>query len=335
MTASPQTADGPLVTFALLAYNQERFIREAIEGAFAQSYQPLEIILSDDCSTDRTFEIIKNLARDYRGSHLVKTRRSRTNSGILNHLLDVVHEAEGKLIVLGAGDDISKADRVSELAGRWMSTRALGLCSRYDIIDENGCIVERDCIFEGGHEIISWFRRVTEARIVLGATAAYDRSLFRSIPHSRAPIYNEDVVLSFLIMLRDQRIELVNRSLLLYRKHTAMASTSELEVNWQDLALLEQKRVNNLNTATVEYCEMFAQDSEGSVLHLERLAATKRFSSIRKDMVSGSFWTRLKALSRAREKREARHALLRVFGLQPLILAKIFLRMLPRGGVRK
>jgi len=42
--------DRPLVTFALLAYNQEEFIREAVEGAFALTYEQLEIILSDDCS---------------------------------------------------------------------------------------------------------------------------------------------------------------------------------------------------------------------------------------------------------------------------------------------
>jgi len=43
------------VTFALFAYNQEKYIREEVEGAFSQTYQPLEIIWSDDCSSDRTF----------------------------------------------------------------------------------------------------------------------------------------------------------------------------------------------------------------------------------------------------------------------------------------
>jgi hypothetical protein len=49
--------DQPLVTFALFAYNQEKYIREAVEGAFAQTYEPIEVILSEDYSTDRTFEI--------------------------------------------------------------------------------------------------------------------------------------------------------------------------------------------------------------------------------------------------------------------------------------
>lgn len=35
----------PLVTFALFAYNQERFIREAVEGALAQTYSPLQVVL--------------------------------------------------------------------------------------------------------------------------------------------------------------------------------------------------------------------------------------------------------------------------------------------------
>ena len=69
----------PLVTFALFAYNQERFIREAIEGAFAQTYEPLEIILSDDCSADRTFEIIQENAAAYLGPHSVFTYRTPYN----------------------------------------------------------------------------------------------------------------------------------------------------------------------------------------------------------------------------------------------------------------
>jgi glycosyltransferase involved in cell wall biosynthesis len=68
---SEQTSDNandrPLVTFALFTYNRERYIREAVEGAFSQTYSPLEIILSDDCSSDSTFEIIREMAGAYVG----------------------------------------------------------------------------------------------------------------------------------------------------------------------------------------------------------------------------------------------------------------------------
>ena len=61
----PEGTSKPLLTFALAALNQERFIREAVEAAFAQTYSPLEIILSDDCSDDRTFDIIREMAAAY------------------------------------------------------------------------------------------------------------------------------------------------------------------------------------------------------------------------------------------------------------------------------
>jgi hypothetical protein len=45
MTSTPDempdnVTDRPLVTFALFAYNQEKYIREAVVGAFAQTYEP-------------------------------------------------------------------------------------------------------------------------------------------------------------------------------------------------------------------------------------------------------------------------------------------------------
>lgn len=111
--------DRPLVSFVLFAYNQERFIREAVKGAFAQSYSPLEIILSDDCSTDRTFEIMADMASDYRGPHTVVLNRNQQNLGLGRHYSAVMGLASGDIVELAAGDDISlpwrTADSVSIL----------------------------------------------------------------------------------------------------------------------------------------------------------------------------------------------------------------------------
>src|SRR5690554_5258536 len=109
------TRERPLVTFALFAYNQEKYIREAIEGAFSQTYEPLEIILSDDCSTDRTFEIMQQMAADYEGRHNVILRRSSENRGLGLHIQDVAALAHGRFIVVAAGDDVSLPPRTTTL----------------------------------------------------------------------------------------------------------------------------------------------------------------------------------------------------------------------------
>ncbi|WP_164920656.1 glycosyltransferase family 2 protein [Thermosynechococcus vestitus] len=116
------TTDRPLVTFAVFAYNQEKYIREAVEDAFAQTYSPLEIILSDDCSSDGTFEIMKQMACEYRGPHRVLVRQSELNFGTALHVSAVAKMACGELLVVAAGDDVSFPHRVEMLVEKWLKS---------------------------------------------------------------------------------------------------------------------------------------------------------------------------------------------------------------------
>jgi glycosyltransferase involved in cell wall biosynthesis len=104
--------DLPLVTFAVFAYNQEQFIREAVEGALAQTYSPLEVILSDDASPDRTFEIMQQVASQYRGPHRVILNRNSTNrlTGHVNALGTRCTASS----YLAAGDDTPVGSRIPQ-----------------------------------------------------------------------------------------------------------------------------------------------------------------------------------------------------------------------------
>jgi glycosyltransferase involved in cell wall biosynthesis len=92
------SVDRPLLTFALFAYNQEQFIAEAVQGALSQTYSPLEIILSDDCSPDRTFEIMQEMASKYNGPNRVIVRRNERNLGLIGHINLVMEIVQGELI---------------------------------------------------------------------------------------------------------------------------------------------------------------------------------------------------------------------------------------------
>ena len=109
----------PRFSFVVLAYNQERFIREAVEGAFAQTYCPLEIILSDDASTDQTFAVMSELAANYRGPHSVRLNRNEVNLGVAGHYNRICQLASGQCLVVSAGDDVSQASRVKRIAEEW------------------------------------------------------------------------------------------------------------------------------------------------------------------------------------------------------------------------
>lgn len=176
----------PLITFALFAYNQEKYIREAIEGAFAQTYEPLEIILSDDCSSDRTFQIMEEMAARYEGPHKVIVRRNSVNLATARHVQSAFDDASGELFVVASGDDISSENRVSELVKAWADN---GYCDgvihsgRYLFSDGS-----RDKTREvpenrlgDGDRVIECFK--DEKWLPAAApTCAYSRSVFERFP---------------------------------------------------------------------------------------------------------------------------------------------------------
>lgn len=106
--------ENPLVSFCLITYNQERFIEAAVRGAFSQTYSPLEIIISDDGSTDNTPKIIESLVETYEGPHKIIFNKNEKNLGIREHCNKVLYDiAQGEILLLAAGDDISLPERTS------------------------------------------------------------------------------------------------------------------------------------------------------------------------------------------------------------------------------
>ena len=227
LTAEERT----LVTFALFAYNQDKYIREAVEGAFTQTYEPLEIILSDDCSTDRTFEIMKEMASDYKGTKKIVIRQTHSNMGTFLHVADVASIAAGELIVVAHGDDISKKERTKEIVNEWLSTRAWGIYSKFDRINENGKIFSEseDPRKLFSPEYLSNFLSNTQANaeIVYGPVSAYDKRIFNFLEVKKTDyILSEDGVLSVLLNMLGKEIKMINKSLVSYRENEQSITNS-------------------------------------------------------------------------------------------------------------
>jgi len=186
----------PLVTFALFAYNQEKYIAEAVEGALAQTYSPLEIIISDDCSTDRTFEIIRECVSKYDGPHRVVLNQNERNRGLISHINHVLSLVRSDWVIIGAGDDISHRERVSVNMQclEMVSYRPRAMFSRFQEFINKREVIPLLCkSFEGNPELRKLSRvghnRVIEGMgyIYPGASWAYHRdcwSVFGEIPRS-------------------------------------------------------------------------------------------------------------------------------------------------------
>lgn len=101
--------DYPLVSVIMPAYNTEKYISEAIDSILNQTYKNFEFFIIDDCSTDRTAEIIKA----YEDARIIYIH-SEKNYGIVYSLNKCINLANGKYIARMDSDDISLPERLRE-----------------------------------------------------------------------------------------------------------------------------------------------------------------------------------------------------------------------------
>ncbi len=218
----PNSKSRPLVSLILLGFNSERFIRAAIEGALSQTYQPLEIILSDDCSADGTFKIMKDMAATYHGPHAVRLNRCEENLGTFRHFLSAFKQCQGELIVQADGDDVSLPHRVEMAVKSWKSTGAAVMSSAYHEIDEQGIISSSHLhlkSFFGGENL---FLDVKGPEIVgvCGCVGCYDRALLGYLVETDLRFDCDDFIISYVAnKLRRPPVH-INDSLIFYRRHT-------------------------------------------------------------------------------------------------------------------
>lgn len=95
----------PIVSMIVFTYNQETMVSQTIDSLLAQktSY-PHEIILVDDCSTDKTLDICLEYYNKY--PDLIRVVENDTNKGFMRNYHESISEyARGKYIAPVAGDD--------------------------------------------------------------------------------------------------------------------------------------------------------------------------------------------------------------------------------------
>lgn len=129
-------ANQPLITVLMPTYNCELYVGEAVQSILEQTYSNFECIIIDDCSTDKTVEILKSFS-DTR----IKLIEKPKNSGYTTSLNYGLTIAKGKYIARMDGDDISLPTRFEKQVALFEANPKLVVCgSIYQIIDSEQVI---------------------------------------------------------------------------------------------------------------------------------------------------------------------------------------------------
>lgn len=103
--------DNPKISVLMPAYNAEKYIREAIESILNQTFKDFEFIIIDDCSTDKTLEIIQEYANKDSRIIVLKNEKNLKLSLTLNKGIDFCNS---KYIARMDADDYSYPDRLEK-----------------------------------------------------------------------------------------------------------------------------------------------------------------------------------------------------------------------------
>ncbi|WP_439425178.1 glycosyltransferase family 2 protein [Oenococcus alcoholitolerans] len=125
----------PLVSVIVPAYNVEKYVKKTIESVLNQSYPNIELIVIDDCSTDNTLSILKNMLFIHENVHLIINRYNQGLSGSRNI---GIRAAQGDYVEFLDGDDRLKQDAVTVLVKQAQKHDADLVAFNYEVIRKEG-----------------------------------------------------------------------------------------------------------------------------------------------------------------------------------------------------
>ena len=126
----------PLVSVICLCYNHDRFVTEAVQSVLDQTYQPLQLIVVDDCSADKSTSVIEEMLKLHPEIHFI---RHQTNVGNCRSFNEGLAMAKGAYVIDLAADDVLLPSRVEQGVRALEGRTEYGVqFSDAEIIDEEG-----------------------------------------------------------------------------------------------------------------------------------------------------------------------------------------------------
>ena len=129
---SYKTFVNPLVSVIVPVFNDEKYIFETLQSICSQTYSKLEIIVIDDCSADKSIQVVEDF-KDKR----IRLVRNESNKGAAYSRNVGISLANGDYVAFLDGDDIWKKEKIEKQVKFMEEHNYLFSCTGYELIDED------------------------------------------------------------------------------------------------------------------------------------------------------------------------------------------------------
>lgn len=127
----------PKVSVIVPNYNHERFLKKRLDSIYGQSYQNLEVLLMDDCSTDNSRKILQ----DYATKYPEKTKlllNDKNSGGVFYQWAKGIRNASGELCWIAESDDYCEVNFLETLVPQFKDSKTGLAYAKYVFVDEEG-----------------------------------------------------------------------------------------------------------------------------------------------------------------------------------------------------
>lgn len=240
----------PRISVAMGTHNGGTYLAEQLESILGQTLQPVEIVLSDDASTDRTVEIAQRVV----GSRIPLTvLRNATALGVTGNFEQATLACTGELIALSDQDDLWAPERLETIAAEFAARPGLLLLhGDARLVDSAGAAIgqtlfealevtarERELVHSGRA-----FETLLRRNLATGATTVFRRALLASAaPFPRGWVHDEWLA---IIAAATGEVDLLDAALVDYRQHGAnQIGAARLSFAGKVRRVMEPRRARN------------------------------------------------------------------------------------------
>jgi glycosyltransferase involved in cell wall biosynthesis len=245
----------PLVSVAMATYNGEKYITEQLRSIIDQSFKNIEIIITDDASSDNTVSVIKDFQQQY---GFIKLYSNAINSGVTKTFENSFKNCTGNFIAIADQDDIWELHKIETLVNTIGHEDAV--YSNSELVDKNGRPLQQ--LFSSLMHLQSYY---SGAPFLMGNCVPGHTILMKAVfANSILPLPNTimfDRWISFCAAANNG-IKYVDDPLVKYRQHesntigtgklknkgTPKTKTEQFYTKLAELKTLETAAVKNIET---------------------------------------------------------------------------------------
>lgn len=254
-------SNNPIVSVCMITYNHEKYIKEAIEGVLMQIVDfEMELIVADDCSSDKTGVIIEEIISVHPKGNLINYTRHTQNLGMMGNFFWALKFCKGKYIALCEGDDFWTLNNKLLQQVKLLESHNSFVLSFHDcnVIDSNGNEISPSRVPNYSQKNLNR-DKIRHGSFIPTSTITFRKEALPSkFDDKLLNAYNGDTILLFFLSLKGTAHYENNFKASSYRKHSTgvWSILDENEKIRRSLITYELLR-NSLSTTEKKFIDEF------------------------------------------------------------------------------